>query len=159
MIRWSLFAIALTLAASPALAATPIESDYFPAPNLNLEARWLLPNTQLDTDPTLAHTAIAQSGFTELRLFIPPEFIGKPIRIAMTVPTSTEGIRAANAFEVEWRSQGVYLAGSTRPGGRVLFFEGVVDSSPLRGLIDYTFRIDARAADTSIRFEPQYEIE
>jgi len=149
----------LWLFSLPALAGTRIESLYVPGPNLNLQARWLTHASHATTDPTLANFMVAESAFTEMLLTIPANFIGKNVRIFLVMPPQIPGVAGQTGMEVEWRTQGVFLPGKARPGERVLFFEGVIQQSPLRDLIAYTFRMDARYNQGQVRFDPAYEIE
>ncbi len=146
----------LSLAAA---AGTRIESLYVPGPNLDLQARWLTPNTRASTDPARANLFVAESPFTEMQLTIPATFIGKNVRIFLIMPPQTTGIAGPAGMEVQWRTQGVFLPGTARPGERVLFFQGIIQQSLLRDLIAYTFRVDARYTSGQIRFDPIYEIE
>ncbi len=155
-LSWGLL---LGLLSLPALAGTRIESRYVPGPNLDLQARWLVPNARPNADPRQANLFVAESAFTEMFLDIPAAFIGKNVRIFLIMPQQTPGIAGPTGMEAEWRTQGVFLPGSARPGERVLFFQGVIQQSPLRDLIAYTFRMDARYNTGQVRFDPIYEIE
>jgi hypothetical protein len=149
----------LGLLSLPALAGMRIESRYVPGPNLDLQARWLVPRPRATTDPAQASLMVAESAFTEMLLTIPADFIGKNVRIFLIMPPQTPGIAGPAGMEAEWRTQGVFLPGKARPGERVLFFQGVIKQSPLRDLIAYTFRVDARYNTGHVRFDPIYEIE
>ena len=155
-ISWGLL---LGLLSLPAFAGTRIESLYVPGPNLSLQARWLVPNPSANSDPALANLFVAESAFTEMLLTIPADFIGKNVRIFLVMPPQIPGVAGPAGMEVEWRTQGVFLPGKARPGERVLFFQGVIQQSPLRDLIAYTFRMDARYNQGKVRFDPAYEIE
>jgi hypothetical protein len=149
----------LGLSSFSAMAGLPIDSSYFPGPNLDLQARWLMPTARGGSDPALANVYVAESAFTELHLTIPPTFLGKRVRIFLIVPGQVSGVEGSSGFDVAWRTQGVFLPGAARPGVRVLFFQGIIQSSPLRDLVAYTFKVDARNSLGPIRFEPVYEIE
>lgn len=149
----------LGLLSLPALSGTRIESLYVPGPNLDLQGRWLSPYARASTDSAQANLFVAESAFKEMLLTIPPAFIGKNVRIFLIIPPQTPGIAGSAGLEVQWRTQGVFLPGNARPGERVLFFQGVIQQSPLRDLIAYTFRVDARYNNGQIRFDPIYEIE
>lgn len=151
--------VVLSLAGAPALAGERIEPSFFPSPQINADSRWLISHVRADTDPELANSMVAETDFTELRLPIPPALIGKNVRIHLVLPAATQGAGGRNGLEVEWRTQGVFRAGSARPGDRVLFFEGPATQPLLSDLVAYTFHIDARYAAGPVRFEPEYEIE
>ncbi len=147
-------------ASLPVLAGERIESRYFPGPNLDLQARWLVPAPQrLRAEPGLRSIYVAESPFTELRLLVPPAFVGKRVRIFLLVPGRVTGMSGQAGFEAEWRTQGVFLPGKSRAGDRVLFYEGTVPSTPLRDFVAYTFKVDDRHTSGPVRFEPEYEIE
>jgi hypothetical protein len=149
----------LGLLSLPTLAGTRIESRYVPGPNLDLQGRWQSPNARAITDPARANLFVAESAFTQMQLTIPAAFIGKNVRIFLVMPPQTPGITGPAGLEVQWRTQGVFLPGTARPGERVLFFQGVIQQSLLRDLIAYTFRVDARYNNGQVRFDPVYEIE
>jgi hypothetical protein len=155
----AVLALALATLTASADGGQRIEASFFPRDHLDLESRWLVENPRPGTDARLGSEIIAESDFTELRLAIPPSLVGKNVRIFLTLPTSTQGAGGPNGLEAQWKTQGVFRSGSVRPGDRVLFFEGAVDQNPLRDLIAYTFRIDARYSTGVIRFEPEYDIE
>jgi len=157
--HWLSWGLLLGLLALPAFAGTRIESVYVPDRNLDLQARWLIPNASARTDAALANLMVAESAFTEMLLTIPADFIGKNVRIFLVMPPQIPGVAGQAGMEVEWRTQGVFLPGKARPGERVLFFQGVIQQSPLRDLIAYTFRMDARYNQGQVRFDPAYEIE
>lgn len=148
------------LASLPAPAGQRIESQYFPGPNLDLQSRWLLPAPQrIRAEPALRHLYVAESPFTELRLLVPPAWVGKRVRVYLLVPGQITGMSGPAGFEAEWRTQGVFLPAKSRPGERVLFYEGTVPGTPLRDFVAYTFKLDARYTSGAVRFEPVYEIE
>lgn len=155
-------AIALALSAGTScdlLASQRIEARFFPRDSLDLGSQWLVQAPRPGMDPALANQMVAQSDFTELRLTIPDALAGKKVRIFLVLPISTQGISGSSGLEAEWKTQGIFLNGSARPGDRVLFFSGLANVPLLRDLVAYTFRIDARYANGDIRFEPEYEIE
>lgn len=149
----------LGLLSLPALAGTRIESLYVPGPNLNLQSRWVVPGARATTDPAQANLFIAESPFTEMLLTIPATYIGKNVQIFLIMPPQIPGVSGPAGMEVEWRTQGVFLPGKARPGERVLFFQGVIQQSPLRDRIAYKFQMDARYNNGQVRFDPLYEIE
>ncbi len=157
------FGIGITIVLSLAAPSTPagerIEPRFFPSPMINLDSRWLIPHPRTDTDPELANTMVAQTDFTELHLPVPPVLVGRSVRVFLVLPAATQGAGGRNGLEVEWKTQGVFRAGSARPGDRVLFFEGRVTQPLLKDLVAYTFLIDARYSTGPVRFEPEYEIE
>lgn len=155
-IPWGLLLALLSL---PALAGTRLESLYVPGPNLNLQSRWLVTKPGATTDPAQANLFIAESAFTEMLLTIPSAYVGKNVQIFLIMPPQIPGVLGPAGMEVEWRTQGVFLPGKARPGERVLFFQGVIQQSPLRDLIAYKFRMDARYNNGQVRFDPIYEIE
>jgi len=135
-----------------------LETRYFPGPNLELNGRWLETNPRLGMDPARLNSFVAQSTFTELQITIPPAYVGKNVSIHVFVPLMVQGMQQASGMEVEWRTQGVLLAGKMRPGERALLYRGPVTSALLRDRIMYSFIIDARHVNGPIRFEPEYEI-
>ena len=149
----------LGLLSLPALAGTRLESLYVPGPNLNLQSRWVVPGARATTDPAQANLFIAESAFTEMLLNIPAAYIGKNVQIFLIMPPQIPGVSGPVGMEVEWRTQGVFLPGKARPGERVLFFQGVIQQSPLRDRIAYKFQMDARYNNGQVRFDPLYEIE
>ncbi len=147
------------LSVSAAADGQRIEARFFPGPDLNIEARWLMPVLSPRGDPTLNSLLVAQTSTTELRMAVPAEFIGKRIRVYLRLPSTTPGLMANHGLEAEWTTQGVYLPGKAAPGARALFFEGVANAPLLRDFVTYTFRIDANYVTGPVRFDPVYEIE
>lgn len=160
-VRQRIVTAALAIVASlPALAGQRIESQYYPGPNLDLQSRWLLSAPQrLRAEPALRSLYVAESPFTELRLLVPPAYVGKRVRIYLLVPGQVTGMSGQSGFDAEWRTQGVFLPAKSRAGDRVLFYEGTVPGTPLRDFVAYTFRVDSRYTSGPVRFEPVYEIE
>lgn len=151
--------VCVTFAASVCFGGQRIESYFFPGAELRLESRWLVPKLRSSTDTAAASQTVAESPFTELRLVVPPAYVGKRVRIYFLLPSSAQGMAGDRGLDVEWRTQGVYLPGRARPGERVLFFEGPVSDNLLRDLVAYTIRIDANHQTGPVRFEAVYEIE
>ena len=149
----------LGLLSLPVPAGTRLESLYVPGPNLNLQARWLVQDARATRDPSQANLFIAESAFTEMLLNIPAAYVGKNVQIFLIMPPQIPGVSGPAGMEVEWRTQGVFLPGKARPGERVLFFQGVIQQSPLRDRIAYKFSMDARYNNGQVRFDPLYEIE
>jgi len=150
----------LCLSTLPAAAdGQRIDARFFPGPDLNIEARWLVPVLSPRGDPTLNSLLVAQTASTELRLTIPPDLVGKRARIYARLPSATTGLMGNRGLETEWTTQGVFRPGTVIPGARVLFFEGVVSAPVLRDFVTYTFRVDANYVTGPVRFDPVYEIE
>ena len=148
------------LASLPGLAGQRVEFQYHPRPNLELQSRWLLSAPQrIRAEAALRNIMVAESAFTELRVLVPPAWVGKRARIYLQLPGQLVGMSGLSGFEAEWRTQGVFLPGKSRPGDRVLFYEGTVPGTPLRDFVAYTFKVDARYSSGPVRFEPVYEIE
>jgi hypothetical protein len=151
--------ILVGLATLPAHGGQRIESYYFPGPELQLQSRWLVPHLRATNDPQLNDITIAESAFTELRLVIPPAFVGKRVRVDVLLPAFAQGVEGSRGLEVEWRTQGVFRPGKLRMGERVPLFEGVASGPLLSDRVAYIIHSDARYVVGPIRFETVYEIE
>lgn len=156
---WRWLALALGLAALPAVAGQRLEARFFPNPHLELQAQWLEPVLRRGLDPEQARVLIATSPYTELQMTIPAAMVGKRVRILLVAPTQIRGVSDRRGLEMEWKTQGTYLPGRARPGDRVLLYQGVVTNSLLRGMIAFTYRINGDYVEGHISVEPVYEIE
>ena len=146
-------------AVSATLAAEPIVARFFPADELQVNAQWALPAPNPRVDPTLNNLILAKTPVTEMRLSLPAAYVGKSVRIYQLVPNFVQGMTSGRGFEVEWTTQGIFVAGKARTGERALFYQGTPASTTLRDYVAYTLRIDSAFTSGPIRFEPAYEIE
>lgn len=149
----------MMLAILPAHGGQRIESYYFPAPELQLESRWLVPHLGASHDAKLNDIMIAESAYTELRLVVPPAFVGKRVRIDAILPAFAQGMEGGRGLEVEWRTQGVFRPGKLHMGERTPIFEGIASGPILSDRVAYVIRTDAHYVLGPIRFETTYEIE
>lgn len=145
--------------APPTMAGQRIESHYFPSPELRLESRWLVPHVRAGRDAALNNVMVAESAFTELRLVIPQAYIGKRVRVTVSLPAFVQGVGGSRGLELEWRTQGVFQPGKLAMGERLVLYEGAVAGPLLSDRLAYVVRMDARYATGPIRFETLYEIE
>jgi len=162
MNRISATTIAITtmlLAILPVHGGQRIESSYFPGPELQLQSRWLVPHLRASRDADLNNILIAESAYTELRLVVPPAFVGKRVRIDVTLPAFTQGMEGGRGLEVEWRTQGAFRPGKLHMGERIPIFEGIANGPLLSDRVAYSIRTDARYVVGPVRFETIYEIE
>lgn len=143
----------------PAQGGQRIESHYFPAPELRLESRWQVPHVRAGRDAALNNVMVAESAFTELRLLVPQAYVGKRVRVSVSLPAMAQGVGGSRGLEVEWRTQGVFQPGKLALGERLPFYEGVVSGPVISDRVAYVIRMDARYATGPIRFETVYEIE
>jgi len=139
--------------------AEPVVARFFPTDELQIDAQWALPTPNPRVDPALNNLILAKTPVTEMRLIVPPSYVGKSVRIYQRVPNFVQGIAGGRGLAVEWTTQGVYIAGKSRPGERILFYEGIPSGTTLRDYVSFTLRIDSAYAMGPVRFEPVYEIE
>jgi len=77
----------------------------------------------------------------------------------MAVP----GLRSPAGLQVSWRTNGLFAAGSGRPGDRVPVWSGQVRDAWLNEALDLTWQVDVREVRLSrgmpLGFEAYFEIE
>ncbi len=154
-----LAAIALTTV-PVTTAGERLEAIFFPERHPTLQGDWARP--RFSGDPEANSRVHARSaGELELQLLIPERFRQppQPVRIFLIVPAQPPGLRGPGGFEVSWTTRGRFLAGTARPGNRVLLFQGIADAPVLRDFVTFSFTLDARDLLGPLRFEPEYEIE
>ncbi|MFQ5994585.1 MAG: hypothetical protein ACE5K1_05780 [Acidiferrobacterales bacterium] len=152
-------AVIFMTAASVGGAGERLRFEFFPQRHIALQGDW---EKRRFTGNTAADSRVV-AGFNdvELRLLIPRRFTSPPqeVNIHLVVASRVPGLRGTGGLEVSWVTRGRFLAGTAHPGGRVLFFQGVVDSDVLSDFISFTFAVDARELMSSLRFDPVFEIE
>ncbi|MDH5327590.1 MAG: hypothetical protein OEZ68_01620 [Gammaproteobacteria bacterium] len=142
----------------PASALEVLSARFYPQEHLQLEAQWLEPQLRSSKDRRQENLIIATSSLNELRLTIPAQYLGSIHKIYLVLPKQFEGVRD-QGVDIHWETRGRFLAGSAKPGQRVLLFQGLIDTELLWDEIVFTFTIDARYIYGPMAFHPQYEIE
>jgi hypothetical protein len=151
------FAIALMLAAAPALAAPKrLDDRGSPRSIVNVESRWLHSGEGLS--PEQLNAMVATVTNLEFRLDT-SAYVGKRARIYLVIPECVQGLRSPSGMRVEWKPRGSFLAGSALPGQRVLVYDGLVQRPTLNEAFDLSVYLDARYLERGLRFDPTFEID
>ena len=100
----------------------------------------------------------------QLRLAIPQRYTAPPrrVRIYISLPQMSLGLRASGTLELSWQSGGTFLPGKLRAGQRAVLFEGIASSSTLADTIAFQIRLSGSDMDANldrVDIEPIYEIE
>ena len=104
------------------------------------------------------NTSVARASEVEIRLDT-ARFVGQQGRIFLRLPTRIRGLRSPNALRMEWKTQGVFAAGSVVAGNRAQIFEGIIPGPLMTDIFDFTMYIDSRDLVVPLSFDPIYEID
>lgn len=150
---------ALALACAQAFAAAPVRLDDGASPRsrIDVKSRWLHGEEGL-TDPARLNAMVADVPNLEVRLNT-SRYVGKSGRVYLVVPDFVSGMRTPGGLRVDWRTRGPMLPGSAIPGTRSLVYDGRIAAPVLADFLDFTLTIDGRFVDSTLRFEPYFEIE
>lgn len=118
--------------------------------------RWVNDGDNLTSEQINA--LIAEATGIELRFDV-NRFVGKNVRIHMTLPPTVKGLRGSSGFRAEWRTRGKFISGSIAPGNRTLVYQGVVATREINEIFDFTLHLDARSFQGGLGFDPVFEIE
>lgn len=140
-------------------AGQRVPGSFFPNPHPELRSQWLSPRMAGKADIDSQIVATAEN--IELRLAIPPAFVGPNIRLRIYIglPAQLPGMRNASSVEYAWQAQRQFLSGSVRSGQRALLFEGTASSNVLSDILSVRITADGRELLGVIHMEPFYEIE
>ncbi|MFM9924240.1 hypothetical protein VLK31_14700 [Variovorax sp. H27-G14] len=90
-------------------------------------------------------------------------YMGRQARIYYVLPMAIPGLRSPAGLQVSWRTNGLFAAGSGRPGDRVPVWSGTVRDAWITEALDLTWQVDAREVRLSrgmpLGFEAYFEIE
>jgi hypothetical protein len=80
-------------------------------------------------------------------------YVGKRVRISQSLAPSQ------TPFQVSWEGGKLLRAGSSRPGQRVLVFEGLLNTARLEDQIRYAIVVDGGQLNVSNQLQFSYDIE
>lgn len=90
-------------------------------------------------------------------------YIGRHARIYYVLPMAVAGLRSPAGLQVSWRTNGLFAAGTGRPGDRIPVWSGVVRDAWTSESLDLTWQLDARELRLTrgmpLGFEAYFEIE
>jgi len=104
------------------------------------------------------NTVTAQARNVDTRLDTSP-YTGSAARIFLVMPIIIRGLANPSSLELSWTTGGLFNAGRVTPGNRQLIFEGSITKPVMRDIFNFTFELDARYLQQTLRVEPDYEIE
>lgn len=148
-----LLGFALVLDAS----AVRLDDSISPRQRVDVRSRWMYEGEDL-SNPQRLNALAAEIRDLEIRLNTSAH-VGKSGRIFLVVPDFVQGLRATPGMRVSWKARRTFRSGSVAPGGRGLLYEGPI-SEPVTGdVLDITIEMDARDADSLVRFKPVFEFD
>ena len=150
---------ALLLAVPTVWSATERLNDQAsPRQVVEAKARWLgEQNPDKLTDEEF-NTMVAEALAVEIRLDT-ARFVGQGARIFLRLPARIRGLKSPNAIRLEWKTQGIFAAGSVVAGNRAQIFEGTIPGPLMTDIFDFTMYIDSRDLVVPLSFDPIYEID
>ncbi|MET3498116.1 hypothetical protein ABIC90_005189 [Variovorax boronicumulans] len=90
-------------------------------------------------------------------------YIGRHARIYYVLPMAIPGLRSPAGLQVSWRTNGLFAAGTGRPGDRIPVWTGVVRDAWTNESLDLTWQLDVRELRLTrgmpLGFEAYFEIE
>ncbi|MCI0399900.1 MAG: hypothetical protein L0Z68_01150 [Gammaproteobacteria bacterium] len=104
------------------------------------------------------NTVVARAAGVEIRLDT-SRFVGEAGRIFLRLPGNIRGLKSANALRMEWKTQGVFAAGTVVAGNRAQIFQGTIPGPLMTDIFDFTMYIDSRDLTEPFSFDPIYEID
>ncbi len=152
------FALLLTVPLVAWPATERLNDQPSPRQVVEATAHWLgEQNTSRLTDEQF-NTMVAEARGVEIRL-VTARFVGQPARIFLRLPAQIRGLRSPNAIRLEWKTQGIFAAGSVVAGNRAQIFEGPIPGPLMTDIFDFTMYIDSRDLVVPLSFDPIYEID
>lgn len=135
-----------------------LDDSLSPRQQLDLDLVWKYQGNTAGLSDTEYNRVMAQARNVDTRLDTSP-YIGSRARIFLALPIVIRGLANPSSLELSWTTGGLFNAGRVTPGTRQLIYEGSVTEPVMRDIINFTFELDARYLQQTVRLEPVYEIE
>ena len=157
-ILFAALVLALTVAGQgqPA-AATRLDDSLSPQQRIDAKPEWRHEGSGVMSDDDFNAMVARIRGF-EFRFNTAP-YVGKTVQIYFTLPLQISGLKSPSGMRVDWRTRGLFAAGSTIPGARVLVYQGMIKQPMMSEFFDFEISIDGRHMERGLQFDPQFEIE
>ncbi len=150
--------LTLGIALAQAGLAEPLDDSLSPQQQLNLNFDWKDPLYSGPADDRNFTAVEARAYNVETRLNT-AKYLGQRARIYLGLPINVRGLRNPDSLRMSWTTNGLFSDGSVTPGNRQLIYQGTITENVMRGNFSFTFDIDGRDLNQTLRLEPVYEIE
>ena len=160
MVRTLIYGIAIIIGmalAQPSLAE-PLDDSLSPQQQVNLNFEWKEPLYSGPANDSNFTAVVARANNVETRLNT-AKYLGQRARIYLGLPINVRGLRNPDSLRMTWTTNGLFSDGSVTPGTRQLIFEGTINDRVMRDIFNFTFEMDGRDLNQTLRLEPVYEIE
>ena len=160
MVRPLINGIALTLGMALAQAGQGelLDDSLSPQQQLNLSFDWKDPLYSGPTGDRNFTAVVARAYNVETRLNT-AKYLGQRARIYLGLPINVRGLRNPDSLRMSWTTNGLFSDGSVTPGTRQLIYQGTINKQVMRDIFNFTFDMDGRDLNQTLRLEPVYEIE
>jgi len=149
--------VLLTLLVQPVLAET-LDDSLSPQQQLNLNFEWKMPLYSGPADDRNLTAVVAHASNVETRLNT-ARYLGQQARIYLELPINVRGLRNPDSLRMSWTTNGLFSDGSVTPGTRQLIYQGMINARVMRDIFNFSFEMDGRDLNQTLRLEPVYDIE
>ena len=129
-----------------------------PRQQVDLDLVWKYRNNLETLDDRQYNTVITTARNIDTRLDT-SAYLGSRARIYLELPIQVRGLANPASLELSWKTNGLFSPGRVTPGNRQLIFEGTIKDPVMRDIFDFTFEVDGRFLNQTLRLEPVYDIE
>jgi hypothetical protein len=149
--------IFLATLVQPVLAET-LDNSLSPQQQLNLNFEWKVPLYSGPADDRNLTAVVARANNVETRLNT-AKYLGQRARIYLGLPVNVRGLRNPDSLRMTWTTNGLFSDGSVTPGTRQLIYQGTINERVMRDIFNFSFEMDGRDLNQTLRLEPVYDIE
>jgi len=160
MVRTLISGFAIVLLATPVqpVLAETLDDSLSPQQQLNLNFEWKIPLYSGPADDRNLTAVVARASNVETRLNT-AKYLGQRVRIYLGLPVNVRGLRNPDSLRMTWTTNGLFSDGSVTPGTRQLIYQGTINKRVMRDIFNFSFEMDGRDLNQTLRLEPVYEIE
>ena len=135
-----------------------LDDSLSPRQQLDLDLVWKYQGNTAGLSDTEYNTVIAQARNVDTRLDT-SSYVGSNARIFIELPILIRGLANPSSLVLSWTTGGLFNAGRVTPGNRQQIYDGPITETVMRDIINFTFELDARDLQQTLRLEPVYDIE
>lgn len=151
-------AVVLVITLVQPVPAELLDDSLSPQQQLNLNFDWKDPLYSGPANDSNFTAVEARAYNVETRLNT-AKYLGKRARIFLGLPINVRGLRNPDSLRMSWTTNGLFSDGSVTPGNRQLIYQGTITENVMRDNFNFTFDMDGRDLNQTLRLEPVYEIE
>jgi len=151
-------AVAIVMALARPVPAELLDDSLSPQQQLNLNFEWKDPLYSGPAKDSNFTAVVARAYNVETRLNT-AKYLGQRARIYLGLPINVRGLRNPDSLRMSWTTNGLFSDGSVTPGTRQLIYQGTISGNVMRDNFNFTFDMDGRDLNQTLRLEPVYEIE